>query len=331
MTLTISKNKIIIVLLVLLTLSNTAQLFWLFHHHPDLPHPPFENRFEFLNPNVAFRENKFFQNQQNRYITNLYPLKLKINDTVNAQKKGVYGIYFENLNSGAWLGVNERGQFIPASLLKTPVAAGIFRKIEDHELSLDTEVVINPRDINTMYGAMGMLKAGERVTVRDLINYTFYYSDNTAANALFNLLSRDEFIDATVGLGVPAASLKNVSEEGDLKISPKDYSHILLSLYHSSYLRRTHSNLILSYMSQTKFSQGLPAGVPSDIPVAHKVGYRPDPTYGEQHHDCGVIYYPPSPYILCIMTKGLSQKESDRFANGISKMIYDYVAAETQD
>ena len=177
---------------------------------------------------------------------------------------------------------------------------------------------------------MGLLSQGEKATVRELINYTLYYSDNTAANALYRLITPDDLLDAATGLGLPERETRNVSKSGDLQISPKDYSNILLSLYHSSYLRRTQSNLILSYLSHTAFTEGLPAGVPPAIPVAHKVGYRPDSEYGEQRHDCGIVYYPPSPYLLCIMTKGLTKEEADSFTENISRMVYEYVYQETQ-
>ena len=323
----------IISLVTVLILSNLFTLYRYTNHHllDDLLGQSSEQQFAYLNPSVANREYAYFQNQQNMYITNLYPLKIQLVDLVNAQPRGVFGIYFENLNTGAWIGVNERESFIPASLLKLPVVAAMFKRIDEGMFTLNTKVVIRPGDINTAYGAVGMLKPGDEVTIRDLVNYTLHYSDNTAANTLFALMVPDDVLDAAMSLGLPARNVKNLTRDREVQISPKDYAHMLLSLYHASYLRRTHSNLILSFLSNTAFRHGLPDGLPEGVRIAHKVGYRPDSTYGEQHHDCGIIYYPPSPYLLCIMTKGLTQEETDRFAKRASELTFAYVQKETED
>lgn len=333
LTFTISKTAVLITLVTALLLSNAFLLYQYSNHHPPgdpLAQSP-EERFAYLNPNVANREYLYFQNQQNKYITNLFPLKAQLVDFVNAQPRGVFGIYFENLNTGAWVGINERESFIPASLLKLPVVVAILKRIDEGMFTLDTNVIIRPGDINTAYGAVGMLKPGDETTLRDLTNYTLHYSDNTAANTLFALMTPDDVLDAAMGLGLPARNVKNLTKDREVQISPKDYAHMLLSLYHASYLRRAHSNLVLSFLSNTAFHDGLPEGLPEGVRIAHKVGYRPDSVYGEQHHDCGIIYYPPSPYVLCIMTKGLTQEETDRFAKRVSEMTFAYMQEEIED
>jgi len=140
------------------------------------------------------------------------------------------------------------------------------------------------------------------------------------------LLQKKDLQDVFFEIGVPhmAIETENATKTGDILISPKDYSNILRTLYYSSYLKRYSSNLLLSYLTQTRFEKSLPAGVPPDVKVAHKVGYYLAKE-GEEHHDCGIFYYDHSPYILCIMTQGLTQEEADAFAAQISRITYDFM------
>lgn len=159
------------------------------------------------------------------------------------------------------------------------------------------------------------------MTIRQLMNYTAAYSDNTAFNALGRLLDSEDYQDAMFGLGVPYRVITNTSGTV-FKISPKDYSNMFRSLYLSSYLRRASSQFILSMLANTEFTGGIPAGVPAETTVSHKVGIWED---GEYRHDCGIVYAPGNPYIICVMTMGLSETESNRVIGNVSQTVYNYV------
>lgn len=42
-------------------------------------------------------------------------------------------------------------------------------------------------------------------------------------------------------------------------------------------------------------------------------------------HDCGIIYYPNNPYVLCVMTRGDSMEELKKIISTISLMTYKEV------
>jgi beta-lactamase class A len=80
----------------------------------------------------------------------------------------------------------------------------------------------------------------------------------------------------------------------------------------------------LALLKQSEFSQGLLAGVPPGIAVAHKFGERGYTNASKKElHDCGIVYCPQRPYVLCIMTKGTDMKEQAKAISGISKAVYD--------
>ena len=115
-------------------------------------------------------------------------------------------------------------------------------------------------------------------------------------------------------------------DSGYAVISPKSYTSILRSLYLSSYIQRGHSNSILNALTKTDFTDKLPVGVPSEIPVAHKIGVYDQDSQHPVYSDCGIVYLPNRPYALCVMTRDLDEATSRKHMQLLSKMVYGYVA-----
>ena len=311
-------------LVVALLLTNLASIFFLFRaksSYRGLAGREAEESFKLLHPGIAEMDVEDFLDKQRYYQTNYLDLRSSVDQLFRTQTKGLYGFYFENLNSGTWIGINEKEMFMPGSLLKVPAIAATLKSVDEGELTLKTPVTILEEDIDPSFGPLAARGYGYNMTVIAMINYTAVYSDNTANNALRRILEYGSFADALLGMGIPYKSRKDIQSD-TLFISPRDYSNIFRSLYFSNYLRRPYSPLILSLLANTEFSSGLPAGIPPNVTVSHKIGFLAGQGY---HHDCGIVYVPNNPYIICVMTKDLSQRESDGITSRVSGIVYDYV------
>ena len=113
-------------------------------------------------------------------------------------------------------------------------------------------------------------------------------------------------------------------------MSPKSYSALFRVLYNSSLFPWSLSEQVLDLLSHTSFSKGLVAGVPEGTPVSHKFGENTavatDGTIVERElHDCGIVYYPNDPYLVCVMTKGQDFSVLETVISDISKMAYGFV------
>ena len=100
-----------------------------------------------------------------------------------------------------------------------------------------------------------------------------------------------------------------------------EYAKIFINLHNAEYLTKDKSNYALLLLSQTTFYEGIVHGVPITIKVAHKFGER-ETMYSQQLHDCGIVYYPEHPYVLCIMTNGKDTKTLSKVISGISETVY---------
>lgn len=309
----INKNKILVCISVLLLLSIILNTFLFFHYENK-----YKSRFQFVSPSIAWMDTEDFLAVQKKYSLEYHELKSDIVKILNTSGlSGTYGFYFEDLSTGAWIGVNEREEFYPASLLKVPIMAAVLKKVERGELSLDQKIKIMEEDINLNSGSLGSKGAGYELTLKEILVFLIKESDNTALTTLSRrFLTQDEILEANLALGIPLTNAHTA------QIGPKHYGNILRALYYSSYVRRTFSDLALSLMSDTEYDEQIPTGVPKEVPVAHKVGvYKEEGIY----HDCGIIYHPIKPYLLCVMSKGTTRTEANFIIPRLSEAVYSNV------
>lgn len=278
------------------------------------------NNLSLLDPTIAQMDRDLFLKLKKEYTASYVPLKESIAEIIS-QSDGKWGVYFEDLTFHSWTGINERDKFKPASLLKVTTVSAVLKEIEEGETSLDLKVALDNDDLNYAYGDL-YKKKGDLFTVAQLIEIALVHSDNTAIKALHKLMAEDRWAEARIAMGVPVVSIEE-SEKGTV-LSPKEFSNVFRSLYFAGYLCRTSSNWVLSLLSNTEFTEGIPAGVPKNVKVSHKIG-----TWASEGsmHDCGIVYAN-HPYLLCIMSEGTSVEEGTRVIKEISKTVYDYVSSQ---
>ena len=109
-------------------------------------------------------------------------------------------------------------------------------------------------------------------------------------------------------------------------LTVQEYSRFFRVLFNASYLNSQLSEKALGYLAETDFKDGLLLAVPSLVQVAHKFGeYSDGEEYSKQLHECGIVYYPDHPYLLCIMTKGSSFEDTDKTISDISKTVFQEI------
>ena len=119
--------------------------------------------------------------------------------------------------------------------------------------------------------------------------------------------------------------LDDTTNDFQQSISVRGFSSLFRLLFNSSYLSSEYSNEVLNILSQSTFDKGLEAGLPKGIKVTNKFGERDLPDGTAELHDCGIIYYPKNPYLLCVMTSGKDDDKLASIISQISKMVYDEV------
>ncbi len=272
--------------------------------------------------NFPFLSKRIFAENQNDILINFIPLRTVMREYVEEISDPI-GVYFEFLPSGTSIGVNDRDEYAIASLIKTPLVMASYRQIEKGVLKKEDTIEMTEKLINKGFGTLWQRGVGTKITVAELISIVLKESDNTASAMLRSVVPEEELKKVFDGLDINTDQGQEI-----LTISPKSYSSIMRSLYLSSYLERESSNEILNILTQTNFKDKIEAGIPEGIPVAHKIGiWDLDSKNGSGivYNDCGIIYAPGRPYLLCIMTKSTEAKAQEHMSK-ISRMVYSYVS-----
>lgn len=284
------------------------------------------NIYMFLRPPIAEIEPYTFLfgradelNPEN-LIINFVPLRKAIQSYVS-ENNGTIGVYFEYLPTGVSIAANANEEVRLASLAKVPLVMSILKKVEKGDLKLSDEITLKKEDLDDRFGDLWKAGAGATFTIEELIEATLRKSDNTSYNALYGILNDKEVYEVYDNLDVELSM-----ENNQPIVSPKSYSSIFRSLYLSSYLNTADSEYILALLSKTDFKDKIPAGVPKDIIVSHKVGVF-NKTLNPQnvYSDCGIVYIPHRPYILCIFVQN-NDDIASKHSSMISKMVYTYVS-----
>ena len=236
-------------------------------------------------------------------------------------------VYFKDLNSGAWIGIDEEEEFSPASLLKLPLMITSFKLAESDPTFLQNSIKYQKEEsyVEQITLPEQPLIEGETYTLEELISRLIVYSDNEALLMIEKLLPYEEVVKVYSDLG-----LKNPYEYGmEDNMTVKEYATFFRILYNATYLNKDMSTKALKLLSETTYDRGISTGIPVDIKIADKFGereYVDGLTYErKQLHDCGIIYYPQKPYLLCVMTKGRDFNSLQEVLQDISKIVYKEV------
>ncbi len=316
------RNNFIVVLLVALNLAIGFSVgTWLYHHNQK----ECVDKYHFLNPVFACLEkitvDKRAYSELKLNLVSFIDKEIKVG---NAEE---VGLFFRDLEAGPTLGINDRLDFIPASLLKLVHALTIFRFAEEENLPNIFSQKLNYKNDPYMnmqeFPPQEIIKKDVLYTVNELVERTLQHSDNLADELLLEYIKfldpNNDLISETYrDLGILSTySLNNTS------VSVKGYASIFRMLYNSSFLDKYNSEKLLGILSKNSFKNGLRAGLPDGIVVANKFGERTlTSTNEKQLHDCGIVYYPTNPYLLCVMTKGKDFKNLEKIISHISREVY---------
>ncbi len=267
--------------------------------------------------------NRLFLQNPGDVIINFQPLRTDIKNYLSSL--GIsYSFYFEYLFTGTEIRDGDSNRLVGASLMKIPIIMDLYKAVEQGKINLDKSVAV-PSDVingdDTQFGNQENLKTGDQITLRKAAKIALIESDNTAAYTVFRavdglLPTQDQSLN---NLDIELQAKKGETGSYAL-ISSRAYSSILKCLYFSCFLSLNDSQAILGDLTNSPDDNGLRAGVPKEVSVAHKIGSFSTVTQS----DCGIVYVPNRRYVLCIMLDEGSVSAKQHIKK-LSQMVYDYV------
>lgn len=259
---------------------------------------------------------------QEDFIVNIQPLRERLNQIVQTEGPDTISIYYEFLNTGANIQINNDVRFYPASLVKIPSAMVAMKKVERGEWALDSRLVLFEEDKDARYGELYKQPVGTSLSIQELLKALLTQSDNTAHRMLMRNLSEHELSELKDAVGLD--DLFNEKQE----VSAKEYSRLFRALYNSSFLKRSGSQQLLEWLTQTKFVGQLNAGLPKGTKFAHKIG---EDDVEKNYLDSGIVYLTNRPYLISVMIKQHDQQKAEAIMKQISQAAYEYIKGYGQE
>jgi beta-lactamase class A len=230
------------------------------------------------------------------------------------------GVYFRLPANAHWFGINENDKFSPGSLTKVPIMMAFLKEAESNPKILDEELYYNSALVADIPDALPAQLPTGRYSGERLLQTMIIQSDNVAKEVLFDAVGISAIQDVFNEMNI------NFLDDPTGTISPKAYTVIFSRIYNATYLNRYYSNYAMNLLNETTFKDGLVAGLPSDVKVAHKYGesgiYAGKILTDVELHDCGLVYATGEPYYLCVMTKGKNTATLANLIKSISAAVY---------
>lgn len=285
----------------------------------------------YVDPGVEYRKtynlldgNRRLADEKN-LITNIQPLREYLRG-LSAQNKdwADISIYFEYLPTGANITVNQDLQIWPASLAKLPLAIVVMKRVESGQWSLDTRLEMTAEDADTVRTPDITQDIGKSYDIKFLLERLLLESDNTAYRMLLKNFTEQELNDIGTAIG-----LEQFFSEGG-KVSAKDYSRLFRVLYLAAYVNEEHSQFLLRLLQDSEFKNFIKAGLPAEVPYAHKWGTN---LAIDVFADAGIVYVEGRPYMISVMIQGkgessdVNQQKAGQLMKEIGQKTYEFISS----
>lgn len=231
--------------------------------------------------------------------------------------QGSYSIYVYRLNEDKGYGLNEDVVMPAASIMKIPIMTAVLSLVDGGQLRLTDSYPLNSDDIRSGSGPLEFVTPGTQLTLDYLLKVSGQNSDNTAPVIL----------DKIVGVNVVKAMISKLGMAStsfdDNTTTAADLGAMWKNLYAGNILSSNSHDVLWTDLENSIYEDRLPAGVPDNVEVVHKVGSDSD-----LWSDSGIVLAK-EPFVLSILTQGVDLQQAQALVPKITKMIWNYESART--
>lgn len=237
---------------------------------------------------------------------------------ITKQLRGKYGVFFQDLQTKDTFEINSKEIFTAASLIKLPVIITLYREAEAGRINLDEVYKLQASDKISGAGSLQYKSPGYEITFREMAELMGNQSDNTAYGIVSRKLGKGKIQELINALGMKSTSF------AENETSPEDIGLLFRKLYSEGVVYEKDKQEILSFLTDTIWEDRIPAGVPKEIKVSHKIG-----TEVGVISDAGIVFAK-KPFVLVIMSEGANEIEAKKALPQITEKIYEMWTTQTE-
>jgi len=270
-------------------------------------------------------------------------LRVRIERRIARVPGAVVGLAYRDLGSADSLYLNADDSFHAASTMKVPVMIELFRRIDAGALALDQPILLVNEFASIVDGSPYSLNAGDdsdssvykrvgsRVPLRELIERMIVRSSNLATNALIALVDARNANATAHALGARNIQVRRGVEDNKAfaaglnnSTTARDLAVLMEAIERGTAASSSSCHAMRDILLRQELNDEIPAGLPPGTRVAHKTG-----SITGVLHDAAVVY--PSqraPYVLVVLTRGISDEQIARsLIADISRLVYEHATS----
>ena len=244
---------------------------------------------------------------------------------------GVVGVALTDLTSGRQLQHNADQVFPTASVIKLAVLAELYHQEQQAAASatgkarLSDLYTVRQEDLVPDSDILGGLTPGvSRISNRDLATLMTSVSDNSAMNVLIERVGMENVNALLDSLGLTHTRLRRkmmdleAARQGRENVAtPREMAALLEATYSGKVVKEPLAQKSLTDDFFKVLSSGRThyhaffraGGIPDDVVIAEKEG-----ALEGVRADCGVVFVPGRPFVLCVMTSYLQDERAGEAA-----------------
>jgi beta-lactamase class A len=242
-------------------------------------------------------------------------LRKKIVERLDDQL-GDFAVVVKDLQTGRGVAINADWTYYTASLFKVYVMLEVMHQEALGLVKLTDEVTITPYYDAQSVGPRLTARC-QRLTVRQALEAMMARSDNAVAVLLQDLVGSGNINASMQSLGLKNSHFLNE----DLPTSAADLAKVLEGIGRGQAVSKSASEEMVRLLSLEQFDNGLRAGTPAGLRVAHKTG-----SYLGVTHDAGIVYGPSGAYVIVVLSDGTN---ATAVTKDIATMVFDYYSARS--
>jgi beta-lactamase class A len=256
--------------------------------------------------------------------SDLATLEQRLRALIAREPGAEVAVAVDALGTGQRLSINGDLVMHAASTMKVPVLVEYVRRQDRGEIPPDATIRLVNRFASAVDGSPYTLDPGDdsdstvyREIGRDvrldwLAERMITHSSNLATNVLIDRLTPAAITGTARALGMTRTEIRrgvedNVAFRAGIinETTADDLATLMAAIVRGTAASPAGSQRIVSILSKQAFNDGIPAGLPADVRVAHKTG-----EITATHHDAAIVYPPAprAPYVLVVLTRAIPDR-----------------------
>lgn len=253
-----------------------------------------------------------------------------------SSQSGRYSMFYINLENGETVSYKEDIPMVAASSVKIAYNTYFYKRAAAGDFAMSDSMTYDAAaypdgDFEAGTGTIQNGPDGASFTLSEITGLSIRISDNCATNMLLRKLGgidvvNDSFMEPVSAVvnyrsSVSYTDYKGSQQSGRHRTSSLDLAKYAQELYLLYTADPASYEALINDLSNTEYTWGIPAGVPGNTQVAHKVGFNS--AYGA-NNDVGIVFGTED-YVICVMTETGNAVTAQDNIGAVSRLVSDYI------